>query len=225
MGEQYVAVPESYLSPEWRAWAVHPPSTTLHGVDNTAQELNALENTTPSLRQDGMTRTEKNRHFHRIIEKFLEQREEDHERPVPVALKVKEKKGSKKYVNITKEDTDQLLQAFLNIKAQQQQQQQPPLPPPPLQTPQNQPLTYPQTPTTSKIKKKKPRLLTPLQKSTLTPEEIETRYQKRRKKLAELKAQKQQTGKGYGSRDNNNNSAIRPVHFTSLFSGRHTVLI
>lgn len=169
MGEQYVAVPESYLSPEWQAWAVQPPSTTLHGVDNTARDLNALENTTPNLRQDGMTKTEKNRHFHRLIEKFLEQREEDHERPAPVALKVKEKNGSKKYVDITKDDTNKLLQAFLNIEAQQQQQ-------PPQQ--QQQPPYYPETPTTSKMKKKKKPAGTPLQ--TLTPQQIMTRLKKKK---------------------------------------------
>ena len=205
-----MAVPESYLAPQWREWAVQPPSTTRHGVDNTARALDALENTVPSLKQDGMTRTEKNRHFHRIIEKFLQQWEEDRERPAPVALKVREKKGSKKYVNITKEDTDNLLQTFLNIEAQQQQQQQQ----------QALPQDYLQTPTTSKIKKQN--------KTKKSPQEIIMRHKAKKikeKATEELHLLQQQTGLGYGGSATHNNKAIRPVHFTSLFTGRQTVLI
>lgn len=154
LDEQYVAVPESYLAPQWRDWASQPPTDSRHGVDNTARALEAWQNTKPSLKT--MTRREKNKNFHTIIEKFLQQREEDRERPAPVALKVQEKQGSKKYVNITKQDTDKLLQAFLNIQQQQPQQQ-------PLQQP------YAQTPTTSKEKKPKKKM---------TPQQL---YEKKKK--------------------------------------------
>ena len=210
LDEQYVAVPESYLAPEWRDWAAQPPATTRHGIDNTARALEALQNTTPSLKQNGLTRTEKNRHFHKIIEKFLQQREEDRERPAPVALKIREKKGSQKYVDITKQDTESLLQAFLNIQQQQQQQQ-----------PQSPQKPYPQTPTTSKEKKKKKKQpstakvyhkLSPYHKSMMT---------RQKKQDNAYKLLQEQTGTGYLS----NSDTIRPVHFTSLFSGKSTVLL
>ena len=223
LDEQYVAVPESYLAPEWRDWAAQPPATTRHGVDNTARALEAWQNTEPSLKKNGMTRTEKNRRFHTIIEKFLQQREEDRERPAPVALKVQEKKGSQKYVNITKQDTDKLLQAFLNIQQHQQaptpqQHQQAP-------TPQQQQQPYPQTPTTSKEKKKKKKLLTPYQKSMVTRN---AKMKAEAKMVDEKKLLDQQTGLGYHENVTsypNNNNTIRPVHFTSLFTGLQTVLI
>ena len=151
----------------------------------------------------------KPRQFHSLISKFLEQHEEDRQRPAPVMVRARERPGSNKYIDVTKEDTDQLLNAFLALKQGQQ-----PLPgdvPNPVLTPPPSPK-----------KKKKASGYT-----RWTPEE-KKKYMTRAKKLANANTKKhlqqqQQTGSGISRLSNR--TQYHPRHFTSLFTGRHTVLM